>query len=76
MMVHNFGNSLENEGRCSRDGVLHDIEQGDDIGAALQILENFDLSLDLLLLHGLQDFHDNLLVRRDFHAFEDLKIEI
>lgn len=34
-------------------GVSHDIKQRNDVGAARQILQDLDLSLDLLLLDGL-----------------------
>lgn len=38
--------------------VAHNIEQLDDVGTSIQVLQNFDLAPDLLLLHRLQDFDD------------------
>ncbi len=47
--------------------------QGDDVGAASEVLQDLDLTLDLLLLNGLQSFNYALLVVRDVDGLEDLK---
>ena len=65
---------LEDEGRGSRDGVLDDALQGDDVGAAAKVLQDLDLALDLLLLDRLQRFDDALLVVRDVDGLEDLTV--
>ena len=65
---------LEDESRRSRDGVLDDALQGDDVGAAAQVLQDLDLALDLLLLDGLQCFDDALLVVGDVDGLEDLAV--
>lgn len=53
--------------------VAHNIEQSDYVRTTSEVLEDLDLTLDLLLLHGLQDFDDALLVCEDVDAFEDLR---
>ena len=65
---------LEDEGRGSRDGVLDDTLQGDDVGAAAKVLQDLDLALDLLLLDRLQRFDDALLVVRDVDGLEHLAV--
>ena len=65
---------LEDEGRGSRDGVLDDALQGDDVGAAAKVLQDLDLALDLLLLDRLQRFDDALLVVRDVDGLEHLAV--
>ena len=42
---------FEDEGRSSRDRVLDDALQGDNVGAAAKVLQDLDLPLDLLLFH-------------------------
>lgn len=54
--------------------IPHNVEQGDDVGAARQVLENLDLSLDLLLLDGLQHLDDAFLVVNHVDALEHLGI--
>lgn len=50
------------------------IQQGDDVGAPGQVLKNLDLALDLLLLDGLENLDDTLLVVDDVDALEDLAV--
>ncbi len=38
--------------------IADNIQQLDDVGAAVEVLQNFDLASDLLLLDGLQDLDD------------------
>jgi hypothetical protein len=54
--------------------VPNNVEQSYDVGAASKILENLDLSLDLLLLHGLEDLDNAFLVVDDVDAFEYLRV--
>lgn len=56
-------------------GIPNDVQQRDDVGATSQVLEDLDLSLDLLLLHWLQHLDDTWLVVLDVDAFEDLAQE-
>lgn len=55
-------------------GIPDDIEQGDDVRAAGQILQDLDLSLDFLLLDGLENLDDAFLVVDDVDALEDLRV--
>lgn len=50
--------------------VADDVEEGDDVGAAGEVLQDLDLALDLLLLDGLEDLDDAFLVVDDVDAFE------
>lgn len=52
--------------------VSYNIKQGDNVWPSAQVLQDFDLSLYLLLLDRLQDLDDALLVVDDVDAFEDL----
>ena len=54
--------------------IPDNVEQGNDVGAAGQILQNLDLSLDLLLLHRLQDLDNAFLVVNNVNALEDLRV--
>lgn len=54
--------------------IPDNVEQGDDVGAAGQILQNLDLSLDLLLLHRLQDLDNAFLVVNNVDALENLRV--
>ena len=47
--------------------------QGDDICSSPEIFQDFDLALDFLLLHRLEDLHDAALGVRDVVAVEDLR---
>jgi hypothetical protein len=42
---------LEDECRSSGDGVLDHALQRDDVGAAAEVFQDFDLAFDLLLFH-------------------------
>jgi hypothetical protein len=54
--------------------IANDVEEGDDVGAAAQVLEDFDLTLDLLLLNGLEDLDDAFLVIDYVDALKDLRV--
>jgi hypothetical protein len=51
---------LEDERGCPGHGVLHHVEQPDDVGSATQVLEHLDLALDFRLLHRFQDLDHTL----------------
>jgi uncharacterized protein (DUF433 family) len=65
---------LENQARSLALVVPNNVEQSYDVRTASKILENLDLSLDLLLLHGLQDLDNAFLVVNDVDALEDLRV--
>ena len=65
---------LKDQGGGSRDGVLDDSLQGDDVGAAPEIFQDLDFALDLLLLDGLQRFDHTLLVVGDVDGLEHLAV--
>ena len=50
--------------------VSHDIEKGNNIWTPGEILQDFDLSLYLLLFHGLEHLDDTLLVVNHIDALE------
>lgn len=50
------------------------IQQGHHVGAACQVLQDLDLSLDLLLLDRLEDLDDTFLVVDDVDTFEDFRV--
>ena len=52
--------------------IANHVQQGYDIWTSGQVLENFDFSLNLLLLDGFQDFDDTLFVVDDMNTLEDL----
>ena len=52
--------------------IANHVQQGYDIWTSRQVLENFDFSLDLLLLDRFEDFNDTLFVVDDVNTFEDL----
>ncbi len=55
---------LENQGRLPGFLGLYDIEQLDDVGAALEGLQNFDLTANLRRMSVVvQLFHDDQVVR-------------
>ena len=54
--------------------VSHNIKQTDNVGSTTQILENLDLSLDLLLLNRLENLDDAFLVVDDVDALEDFGV--
>jgi hypothetical protein len=52
--------------------IPHNVQQSNDVRSSRKILQNLDLSLDLLLLHRFQDFDDAFLIGGDVDGFEDL----
>ena len=69
-VVHVF----EYETGCLGLAVSDDIEESHDVGTAGQVLQDLDLSLDLLLLDGLEHFDDAFLVVDDIDALKDLGV--
>ncbi len=65
---------LEDERWCLALRIAHDIEQSDDVRAAREVLEDFDLALDLLFLDRLENFDDALLIIDDVDALEDFGV--
>lgn len=59
---------------CTHLCVPDDVEKRDDVGSSSQVLQNLDLALDLLLLDGLEDLDDALLVVNHIDALEDLRV--
>ena len=56
---------FKDQSRSSRDRILDNALQGDDVRSSSQIFQNFNFSFDLLLLDRLQRFDDALLVVGD-----------
>lgn len=54
--------------------VSHNVKQTDNVGSTTQVLENLDLSLDLLLLNRLENLDDAFLVVDDVDALEDFGV--
>ena len=54
--------------------VANHVQQSDDIGATGQVLEDLDLTLDLLLLNRLEDLDNAFLVVDDVDALEDFGV--
>ena len=52
----------------------HNIEKADNVGPARKVLQDFDLTLDLLLLHGLQDLYDHLVPGCNLNPLKDLGV--
>eukprot|EP00754_Rhynchopus_humris_P030124 Rhum_TRINITY_DN15259_c0_g1::Rhum_TRINITY_DN15259_c0_g1_i1::g.147186::m.147186 len=65
---------LEDEGRGLRERVAHHVEQLDDVGAAAEVLQDLDLTLDLHLLHGLQNLDHATLLVLHVHTLEHLGV--
>ena len=65
---------FEDEGGGFALAVADDVEQGDDVGPAAEVLEDLDLALDLLLFDGFEDFDDAFLVVDYVDAFEDFAV--
>lgn len=65
---------LEDQARCLALVIAHHIEQSYDVGTSRQILENLDLTLDLLLLDRLKDLDNTFLVIDDIDALEHFRI--
>lgn len=55
-------------------GISDHVEQRNDVGAACQVLQDLDLSLNLLLLDGLEDLDDAFLVIDDVDAFKNFRV--
>lgn len=51
--------------------VTHDVQQGDNVGAARQILQDFDFTLDFLLLDRFEDLDDTFLIVGHVDALKD-----
>jgi hypothetical protein len=54
--------------------IAHNIKQTNNVGASTQVLENLDLTLDLLLLDRLEDLDDAFLVVDDVDALKDFRV--
>lgn len=54
--------------------VAHNVQQGHNVGPARQILQDLDLSLNLLLLNRLEYLDDAFLVVDDVDALENLAV--
>ena len=54
--------------------VPHDIEERNNVGAAGEVLEDLDFSLDLLFLHWLQNLDDAFLVVDDVDSLKNLRV--
>ena len=52
--------------------IPNDVQQSNNIRSSSKILQDFDFPLDLLLLHGLEDFDDTFLVGGDVDGLEYL----
>jgi hypothetical protein len=65
---------LENQTRCLRLAIPHNVEESNNIGASRKVLEDLDFTLDLLLLNRLEDFNDAFLVVNHVDAFEDFRV--
>ena len=65
---------FKNQSRCSGHRVFHNALQCDDVGAAPEVLQDLDLTFDLLLLDGLQDLDDAAGAVRSVHPLEDLTV--
>ena len=65
---------LENQGRSLGYWIPDDVQELDDVGATTQYLQNFDLSLDLLLLDRFEDLDDTGRVGCHIDTFEHLTV--
>jgi hypothetical protein len=63
-----FGDQTRN----FRGRIANDIEKGNDIRPTGEVLQDLDLSLDLLLLDGLENLDDTLFLGDDVDALKDL----
>jgi hypothetical protein len=54
--------------------VPHDIQQVDDVLPPWQVLQDLDLTLDLLLLDGLENLDDAFLLVHDVDTFENFGV--
>ena len=56
--------------------ITNDVEKLNDVGTSTHVLENFNLTLDLLLLYRFKDFNDTLGIGPHVCPFKYLKMEI
>ena len=54
--------------------VAHDVEEGDDVGAAAEVLEDFDFALDFFLFDRFEHFDHAFLVVDYVDSFEDFAV--
>lgn len=54
--------------------IPHNIQQSNNVWATGQILQDLDLSLDLLLLHGLEHLDDAFLIVDNVNALKDFRV--
>ena len=52
--------------------IADHVQQGHDIRTSSQVLQNFDFPLDLLLLHGFEDFDNTLFAVGDANTLKNL----
>jgi len=64
---------VEREGQTDL-AIAHNIEQTNNVGSSTQVLQDLDLTLDLLLLDRLEDLDDAFLVVDDVDTLEDLRV--
>jgi hypothetical protein len=55
-------------------GVANDIKEGDDVGAAGQVLENLDFTLDFLLFDGFENLDAAFFTLDEVNALKHLGI--
>lgn len=55
-------------------GITNNVEESDHVGSPRKVLEDLDLSLDLLLLDWLEHLDDTLVVRDGVDSFKHLGI--
>lgn len=65
---------LEDQAGSLTLAVTYHIKQSNNVGPTGEVLQDLDLALYLLLLDGLQDFDDTLLIVGDINAFEDFRV--
>lgn len=61
-------------GSCNHLRIPDHVQQRDNVWSSGQVLKDLDLALDLLLLDGLQNLDDTLLVVDDVDALKDLAV--
>jgi len=55
-------------------GIADDIKEGDDVGAAGQVLENLDFTLDFLLFDGFENLDAALFTLGEVNTLEHLGV--
>lgn len=75
-MKHKMGHSSTSayEARSSRLRIFDDVKEFHNVGASTQILQDFNFSLNFLLLDRLEDLDDTLLSIADIYALKDLAV--